>query len=88
MGTHTPGPWRVGDTTITEDARPYIFADGCIVAKAYRVTVNGELPGEANARLIAAAPDMLLALKVALTWSDKDWIGHEIVTAAIAKAEA
>lgn len=41
----------------------------------------------ANARLIAAAPDMLAALKVALTWSDADWVGHETVTAAIAKAE-
>lgn len=31
--------------------------------------------------------EMLRALKIARTWSDKDWVGHEHVERAIAKAE-
>ncbi|PJK07954.1 hypothetical protein CO610_07260 [Lysobacteraceae bacterium NML95-0200] len=54
MSGHTPGPWHIvtdehGNTEIITDSRPYI----CTVApgKCEDVTV-------ANARLIAAAPDM------------------------------
>lgn len=58
--THTPGPWRVGpvDDTIVTDA------DGKEVA-----AIDGDYNSpdewprmEANARLIAAAPDLLDAL--------------------------
>lgn len=56
--THTPGPWRVGgDGTI-------IYApDGFAVANA--TVFHGRHPGAApaNARLIAAAPDMLAELE-------------------------
>lgn len=51
---HTPGPWTVGDT-------PAIVYDdnACEVAMA---TFNQE-SFEANARLIAAAPELLAALE-------------------------
>ena len=63
MPKHTPGPWQICSS---DDGRPYIRAgeSGPIVAKAYRATVgHGPLPGTANARLIAAAPELLAALE-------------------------
>ena len=53
---HTPGPWRTDDRYCGA-----ILADGNQVAMA---TMNGFLPAEirdANARLIAAAPELLVA---------------------------
>lgn len=55
--THTPGPWAVSDTSIITD-------DCCIAV----IEDDGgyEAPPdqrEANARLIAAAPDLLSALR-------------------------
>lgn len=56
---HTPGPWKVG-------------ADGGIVAEdCYRVATvekSRRLSRDANARLIAAAPGLLVALREA--WRD------------------
>ena len=60
---HTPGPWAViYDTDITgTECDP---ANGCVgsvdVAHVYLRTVPGK--SEANARLIASAPDLLEAL--------------------------
>lgn len=54
MNAHTPGPWHIGDGT------------RIIGANSQRVSVcddNHATPGLANARLIAAAPDLLAALK-------------------------
>ena len=65
MGRHTPGPWRIGDAGMT----------------VYGPKVDGEFPRmlagssesmpreerRANARLIAAAPELLEALKDALS---------------------
>jgi hypothetical protein len=54
MSEHTPGPWHV--------------YEGCVYDAD-----NAELshcPGEADARLIAAAPDLLAALKALLDNGD------------------
>lgn len=95
-GKHTPGPWS---------AEP--MEDGCSVAyrindaSGYEVAVTSgrDSDGEeaANARLIAAAPDMLAALKEARDLLAGDLTGvewkracHAFVAkadAAIAKAE-
>lgn len=54
---HTPGPWRVGDR------EPYVEIWGPMLMNAYPVLASMEAePREANARLIAAAPDLLAAL--------------------------
>lgn len=58
--THTPGPWHVGGKfdSIVYDA------DGCAIANA--TTYHGKHADRAaseNARLIAAAPDLLAALR-------------------------
>lgn len=83
---HTPGPWRA---EYTNAAKQTYVAVSVHEGANGSTAVIGQCAGpdkEANAHLIAAAPEMLAALKVALTWSDEDWVGHEIVTAAIAKA--
>ena len=84
---HTPGPWEIDDAAF----------DGLdIVSPQGRVAMlnNGE-PCEdadiwANARLIAAAPDMLAALVWAVETADTeqyeaDW--YAAARAAIAKAK-
>jgi hypothetical protein len=54
---HTPGPWK---------------ADGCDVtgpATTIAIALNKYDVGRANARLIAAAPDMLEALRPFAEWA-------------------
>ena len=65
LNGHTPGPWRVtkrGDGhTYIEDAR-YKTAVACMVARS-----DGPEENTANARLIAAAPQLLEALEATLS---------------------
>jgi hypothetical protein len=58
MSEHTPGPWRAYQPRITWQIRGP--QDEYVMEARYGVRQ------EADARLIAAAPDMLEALKVAL----------------------
>lgn len=51
---HTPGPWR----TVTDDINHWVEVNNRIIM------VTGP-NGQANARLIAAAPDLLEALRYA-----------------------
>ncbi len=91
--THTPGPWHTG----TGKAEIIVYAtDGYAVAdaKVYHGR-HAEGEAEANARLIAAAPDLLAALKLAkdritelanardFCWLD--WSGADTVDAALAR---
>ena len=67
---HTPGPWRVGpvdDTVVTA-------ADGSEVAAIDGDYNQPELwpVMEANARLIAAAPDLLEAMKASIALADQN----------------
>lgn len=73
MTKHTPGPW----TADGEDSDWEINFNGISIAEVY---------DEADARLIAAAPDMLAALEAV----EADYIKADlrvIVRAAIAKAK-
>ena len=76
MSKHTPGPWKFSgtaglETVRTEESRHFVAWP--------TVTRDGQrMPSdevEANARLIAAAPEMLAALEVARE-TIKTW--HEI----------
>ena len=61
--THTPGPWRFGYGGIFAD-RGNLLLDDMVCGLKYR-----DVPTEvvrANARLIAAAPDLLEVLKQCL----------------------
>lgn len=55
--THTPGPWKQGKTDPLN-----VSVNGTIICRC--AAVSWENVGRANARLIAAAPDLLAALKV------------------------
>ncbi len=98
MNKHTPGPWTVYPTTELVDNR------GTEGVTGYNIeSESGEIVGmegiefwkenaEANANLIASAPDLLEALETALHDSGCDgdlcahwW--HEKARRAIAKAK-
>ena len=74
MSNHTPGPWRVGQQS-DEDlfcGFPEIVgtrASGrrCVVARANPNLINDD-ESHANARLIAAAPDLLESLCMAVKY--------------------
>lgn len=81
MMSHSPAPWSV---------------DGVEVFDAENMHVVWEMGGrdnaEANARLIAAAPDLLASLKLLVEGVDEYWMAQhpgvvDAADAAIAKAE-
>lgn len=90
---HTPGPW--------EAIRRNIFSsNGYLLGIAYRDPLGGKVnPAEANARLMAAAPEMLEALKALMmrvrthfhsspsSASYLDWQEYLTAEAVIRKAE-
>ncbi len=87
---HTPGPWEVGPRH--ESVRPAIAAvlrgegpinDGCVIC-----TMHGERQRPANARLIAAAPDLLLALQLIVENPDHDLLPSERADAEAALRKA
>lgn len=62
---HTPGPWmydddRIGVSDSPHDSEPFITSVICDMVGDHITTDEND----ANARLIAAAPDMLEALKL------------------------
>lgn len=64
---HTPGPWEVLDGRRVGVTLPSLPAEGggfCTHCVALTHSDRGEIDAEANARLIAAAPDMLAALQM------------------------
>lgn len=65
----TPAPWRVGDKYQTDI---YAARAGHAIARTVNPQHEGEC--EANARLIAAAPDLLAAATVALALIKDHWI--------------
>lgn len=71
MSNHTPGPWKLhcysqlhGEYTIFAggDTKDEADAIVCEVAGGLGVCLDGCIESDANARLIAAAPDLLAAL--------------------------
>lgn len=73
--THTPGPWvwdenrrerKYADIVLTADAEENSIS---IIEGAYFVS-EADSENEANARLIAAAPDLLDAAKAISEWYD------------------
>jgi hypothetical protein len=100
MSGHTPGPWIAeedetvdSDGTQFESAFPWLIEAGtCTVAGVSGI--GGE--AAANARLIAAAPDLLAALRAIADPKAPDNLGEplsrlilaqEIARRAIAKAD-
>lgn len=85
---HTPGPWSLAG--IPESLG--IWAGGTIIATVSCSNRDGAgiiLANEANARLIAAAPDMLEALRDCTTTLGRlapDGTAYKLACAAYAKA--
>ncbi len=95
MSKHRPGPWHVskylgepsGTLQVVHASGDVQVAD-CRETWGYRLSVE---EAQANARLIAAAPDLLEACKAALAVREKNGMGEVGVSAqlraVIAKAE-
>ena len=87
MSKHTPGPWIAEARSTLDTFYDVTTLDGSGIAAIW-----DDSPGiaEANARLIAAAPDMVKALKVAhgAIWSGGNTVkALSAIEAAIAKAD-
>lgn len=100
-GKHTEGPWTIQRSKDLHDGQ-YDFAINAtkakVIAEAFgRDTRGNIIAAEANARLIAAAPDMLAALRYVETRCVseaayphaciEDRKMRDMVMAAIARAE-
>ena len=82
---HTPGPW---EANLDAHGRGRIKGNGCWVATTWTTADDDSdkrHPAEANARLIAKAPEMLEALKDAYPYIADDAL-RERVGNLIAKA--
>lgn len=87
---HTPGPWTVDEEAFDNDGFPETVIRGlggiAGVAVAIDFGSNNPKMRHANARLIAAAPDMLTALETVLAGGHLNTGEQAIVANAIAKA--
>jgi hypothetical protein len=87
MGQYTRGPWRIGGIKDLKEGRGReIASDDARIGIVYGVTDPDVI---ANARLIAAAPEMLEALKMVLQHGriDDSESRMAMVASAISKAE-
>lgn len=82
VSAHTPGPWHLHDLEENTVCGPDHLAIGITEARARKPEVNS-----ANARLIAAAPDLFASLKEMLDLYIWDSDASDRAKAAIAKAE-
>lgn len=102
MSAHTPGPWQQGPTKTTVSMSGYDVhaipisgngsAIGCVYAGAVGRPRNVDVE-YANARLIAAAPELLAALRratefLAINYSDAVPATLLHCRAALAKAQS
>lgn len=77
---HTPGPWHSGFTKFSQ-----VFAEnGALIARCNRLTSLTNL--QANARLIAAAPELLEACLAARALTPDGTHTAGVLDDAIAKA--
>lgn len=63
MSQHTPGPWRVGPYPGHVESMDGRLVAGCMGRQSAKDSDDTNAVNEANARLIAAAPELLEALE-------------------------
>lgn len=82
----TPGPWTYSPRLSGSENRKGFWLEGnqYKIGELFPVDIDG-LEGEANAHLIAAAPDLLAACKATLEMGD-EYEAEKLVRAAIEKA--
>ena len=84
MSAHTPGPWAVE----TDGSWTRVLADSQPNSPVAIVICEPFTPWHANARLIAAAPELLKACEQALGAFEHNWaINWDDLARAIAKAK-
>jgi hypothetical protein len=86
MTAHTPGPWQVDPTY---QSPSYVRAAcAALVASTSWAWGGKDLPADANARLVAAAPALLEALRavVAAAENGDEMTAINLAEAAIARA--
>ena len=91
MSKWTPGPWTANKPT-RDNGRAEVHAGCMLVAQAFNWMLDAEGDEQcwADARLIAAAPDLLEALKAAEPYLRHANVAYNVYVqarAAIAKAE-
>jgi hypothetical protein len=75
MSKHTPGPWTYSDEYIDEQSGEYSEPIVWAGEKHVAIVRVGIESSEGNARLIAAAPDLLEALKrIMAGFDDGVWV--------------
>lgn len=91
QAAHTNGPWIVESWTRREgeSVTRFVIATPKETRGAFKgcQEIIGECASEANARLIAAAPDLLAALEQVTTAAAQGWSG-ELLKVALDKARA
>ena len=60
---HTPGPWYLDDAPDVKHPSVVLADDGATIVAEAMTVVAEQHDAEANARLIAAAPDLLAEVK-------------------------
>lgn len=89
MVKHTPGEWKI---ELDRSHNPMVGTAECTVAEVLDDCHPDVEQQEANARLIAAAPDMLAALKSLvgrdLTFLDSKVMGGQITYTSVKAARA
>lgn len=88
---HTPGPWGISSQSVSTIKQfDFMGETSVLIASAQGHDNSGFFPSyderDANARLIAAAPDLLEALKGVLRVADRATDEFDAARAAIAKA--
>lgn len=90
---HTPGPWDIYPTF--QNSADAIFdwitpiwsrTDGVCVGSVSQAGARGSEEAVANARLVAAAPDLLAACQLAASFGNLPKAAREMIRDAIAKA--
>lgn len=68
MSKHTPGPWEwnTARTRMNDDRGRPVLMDGEGIWDLCAPVMHGDARADANARLIAAAPELLAALQKAV----------------------
>ena len=84
---HTPGPWNICASTPSLIEAAHHNVNDVTIAQAFEPQGSASLPEMwANARVIAAAPDLLAALQEVVEISDRKHDAWDKARAAIARA--
>ncbi len=87
MSKHTPGPWTVFDAAKEDGISDFYGIDAPNGDAVVLYDREGGIESEADARLIAAAPDLLEALQQLVACHDEPTCpGLDLARAAISKA--